>query len=115
VWVGGAFTSVVFIAAAYGAGLFFQNAGEPTALGFTSSLVAVIFLAYFLAAVFLFGAEVTKVYSDRLYERETSPAPGRLQSGDPQVLVAEPPTGVPRAALVAFLAGLVVGWRRRGR
>jgi hypothetical protein len=77
--------------------------------------VAVIFLAYFLAAVFLFGAEVTKVYSDRLYERETSPAPGRLQSGDPQVLVAEPPTGVPRAALVAFLAGLVVGWRRRGR
>lgn len=115
VWVGGAFTSVVFIAAAYGAGLFFQNAGEPTALGFTSSLVAVIFLAYFLAAVFLFGAEVTKVYSERLHEREAVPAPGRPHREDPQVLVAEPPAGVPRAALVAFLAGLVVGWRRRGR
>jgi membrane protein len=115
VWVGGAFTSVVFIAAAYGAGQFFRNAGEPTALGFTSSLVAVIFLAYFLAAVFLFGAEVTKVYSDRLYERETAPVPGRLQTHDPQVLVAQPPAGVPRAAFVAFLAGLLVGWRRRGR
>jgi membrane protein len=115
VLIGGLFTSTVFIAAAYGIGVFFQSAGAPTALGFTGSLVAVIFLAYFLASVFHFGAQVTKVYADRLHEQETAPAPGRLQSEDPQVLVAEPPAGVPRAALVAFLAGLFVGWRRRGR
>jgi membrane protein len=113
VWVGGLFTSIVFVAAAYGLGLFFQVASGPTALGFTGSLVAVIFLAYFLSSVFLFGAEVTKVYADRLQARATPPT--RVPSGDPQVLVAEPPTGVPRFAFVAFLAGLAVGWRRSRR
>ena len=115
VWVGGLFTSVVFIAAAYGAGVFFQNAGRPTALGFTGSLVAVIFLTYFLASVFLFGAHVTNVYADRLEEREAASTRGPRYSGDPQVVVAEPPIGVPRVAFVAFLAGLLVGWRRRRR
>jgi membrane protein len=115
VLVGGLFTSIMFIAAAYGIGVFFQSAGEPTALGFTGSLVAVIFLAYFLASVFLFGAQVTKVYADRLAEREVASRPRSLYTDDPQVVVSEPPVSVPRAALAAFLAGLAVGWRRRRR
>jgi membrane protein len=110
VWVGGLFTAVVFLVAAYGVGIYFQIAGPTTALGFAGSFVVILFLAYFLSMVFLFGAEVTKVYSDLLAERE---APRVVQPlyDDPQVLVAEPPSGIPRAAFLAFLAGVIAGWR----
>lgn len=114
VWVGGLFTSAVFIAAAYGIGVYFQFS-EPTALGFTGSLVIVIFLAYFFSMVFLFGAEVTKVYADRLEARAAGPAVVSPFADDPQVVVAEPPSGLPRSAFAAFLIGLVVGWRRTKR
>jgi membrane protein len=114
VWVGGSFTSVISIAAAYGVGWYFQVASEPTALGFTGSLVIVIFLAYFFSAVFLFGAEVTKVYSDRL-EAAAAPQPKQPMYDDPQVLVSEPPAGIPQTAFMAFVIGIVVGWRRRRR
>lgn len=65
-WRGGLFTAVVFMVAAYGIGLYFKIFGSPTALGFAGSLVVVLFTAYMLASVFLFGAEVTKVYADHL-------------------------------------------------
>jgi membrane protein len=111
VWVGGLFTSVLFVAASYGVGLYFQNFTGPTALGFAGSFVVIIFLAYFLSSVFLFGAEVTKVYERMLDGRET----GAIAAGgsdDPQVVVAEPRDSVPRAAIIAFFAGLLVGWKR---
>jgi membrane protein len=111
VWVGGLFTSIVFVAASYGVGIYFQNFNTPSALGFAGSFVVIIFLAYFLSAVFLFGAEVTKVYAGRLSARRSGPV--AVVSSDPQVLVSEPPRGLPQAAFIAFLVGLVVGWRKR--
>ncbi len=113
IWIGGLFTTVVFIAAAYGVGIYLQISG-PTALGFTTSLVLVIFLAYFFASVFLFGAEVTKVYASVLRSRAAAPTGGPVYD-DPLVVVAQPPAGLPRTALLAFVAGLAVGWRRRRR
>lgn len=113
IWIGGLFTTVVFIAAAYGVGIYLQISG-PTALGFTTSLVLVIFLAYFFASVFLFGAEVTKVYASVLRSRAAAPTGVPLYD-DPLVVVAQPPTGLPRTAFLAFIAGLAVGWRRRRR
>lgn len=113
VWIGGLFTTVVFIAAAYGVGIYLQISG-PTALGFTTSLVLVIFLAYFFASVFLFGAEVTKVYASVLRSRAAAPT-GVPVYDDPLVVVAQPPAGLPRTAFLAFIAGLAVGWRRRRR
>jgi membrane protein len=118
VWAGGLFTAVVFLGAAYGVGVYFSIAGATTALGFAGSFVVILFLAYFLAMVFLFGAEVTKAYAGRLAERaaaterEASPKP--LYT-DPQVVVAEPPSGIPRAAFLAFLAGIIAGWRSSRR
>jgi membrane protein len=114
VWVGGAFTAVVFLAASYGIGLWFQLFDPTTALGFAGSFVVVLFLAYFLAMVFLFGAEVTKVYSDRLTMVESEPS-GAVVTSDPLVLVAAPREGLPRTVLLAFLAGLIAGWRRTRR
>ncbi len=113
IWVGGLFTSAVFVVAAFGVGLYFELFSGPSALGFTGSLVVVIFLAYFFSSVFLFGAEVAKVYAARLGEPAT-PKPEGLPE-DPLVLVAAPATGLSRTAFMAFLAGLAVAWRRRGR
>ena len=113
-WVGGAFTAVVFLIAAYGVGIYFEIAGPTTALGFAGSFVVILFLAYFLSMVFLYGAEVTKAYSDRLAAREAPPTSRPLYT-DPQVVVAEPRAGIPQAAFLAFVAGLIAGWRRSRR
>ncbi len=112
VWVGGLFTAVVFTVAAYGIGVWFQIFGVTTALGFAGSLVVVLFLAYMLSSVFLFGAEVTRVYTDRL---AAAPAKATARSVDPLVVVSEPPRALPGAALFAFFTGLLIGWRRRRR
>ena len=113
-WVGGAFTAVVFLVAAYGVGIYFEIAGATTALGIAGSFVVILFLAYFLSMVFLYGAEVTKAYSDRLAAREAPSARKPLYT-DPQVVVAEPRAGLPQAAFLAFVAGLIAGWRRSRR
>ena len=111
VWWGSLFTSVVFVLAAYGIGAYFATFETPTAIGFASSFVVILFLAYVLSSVFLFGVEVTKAYSDHL-DREEG---GEPMGVAPQVLVSEPPTLVPKASVLAFLAGLFVGWRRSRR
>ncbi|MDP9495765.1 MAG: YihY/virulence factor BrkB family protein [Actinomycetota bacterium] len=113
-WAGGLFTSVVFIAAAYGVRLYFTTLGTPTALGFAGSFVIILLLANILSAVFLFGAEVTKVYADRL-STELAEVPKLSMPVDPLVVVAEPSRSLPGAALFAFLSGLLIGWRRRRR
>ncbi len=112
VWVGALFTAVVFTVAAFGIGFWFQIFGVKTALGFAGSLVVILFLAYMLSSVFLFGVEVTRVYSDRLASVGAKPAPKPL---DPLVVVSEPPRAIPGAALAAFLTGLLIGSRRRRR
>jgi hypothetical protein len=99
--------------ATYGIGLWFQVAGPTTALGFAGSFVVILFLAYMLSSVFLFGAEVTKVYADRLSTSRTRPA--APAPADPLVVVGEPSPALPGAAIFAFLSGLLIGWRRRRR
>lgn len=110
VWWGAFFTSVVFLAAAYGTGLYFEQAGA-TAAGVAGSIFIILLLAFILSSVFLFGAEVTKVYERYLGNGEVTPTSGTADS--PDVVVAEPERSAPLAAVFAFLAGLFVGWRRR--
>ncbi len=114
IWTGGLFTSVVFVGSSYLIGLYFERVGAKTAVGFATSFVVVIFLAYLLSTVFLFGAEVTKVHAERI-ESQDEPDRGRHLNDDPQVLVSEPPRTLPQTALAAFVVGLVVGWRRKNR
>ena len=119
-WGGGLFTAVVFTIAAWGIGLYFEIVGPTTALGFAGSLVVVLFLAYMLSAVFLFGAEVTNIATERMelaeQEAKRARSAARLQIPvDPLVVVAEPPRALPAAALFAFIGGVLVGWRRKSR
>jgi hypothetical protein len=73
--------------------------------------------AYVLASVFLFGAVVTKVYNDFLEVGDVKAPTMREMEATPtpDVVVAEPPDIVPVAAVMAFLGGLFVGWKRSRR
>ncbi len=116
-WLGGIFTAVVFLVAAYGTGLYFAWEDGASALSVAGSFFVLLLLAYVLASVFLFGAEVTKVYNDfldagdikspSLRDKETAHAP--------DMVVADPPEALPVTAILAFLGGLFVGWRRSRR
>lgn len=111
-WVGAGFSAAGFTIAGLGTGIYFRQFGEPTALGISGSIVVLIFLAYLLSSVFLFGAEVSRSYWVSVYDRDQnhllfSPEP-EAESGAGQSAVA-----VSLTALVTFLIGLVVG--RKGR
>lgn len=113
IWWGSFFTSIAFLVATYGASIYFRLS-SPTAAGFAGAVFVILLLVYILSAVFLFGAEVTKTYD--LYLQGGRVAPGRTQPGhvaEPEAVVDEPAPAVPVSAMVGFLAGLFVGWRRK--
>ena len=112
VWVGAFLTATLFSIAGYLTGFYFAEfSKQPTALGFSGSIVILLFLAYLLSSVFLFGAAVTQSYRSIVYERDD----GHIFFGDggkePAGESKAPP--LPVTALLTFLIGLVVGWRRR--
>lgn len=114
VWWGSFFTSAAFLAAAYGAGFYFRVSGRSAA-GVAGSIFVILLLAFILSAVYLYGAEVTKIYNDYLDKgviqrpnEEARPAPDLR----PDIVVREPSEPLALAALFAFLGGLFLGWRR---
>jgi membrane protein len=79
VWWGGLFTSILFLAGAYGIGLYFAwNPGDG-AYAAAGSFFVVLLTAFLLANVFLFGAEVTRVYHERLEALERLPLGDSVQ------------------------------------
>lgn len=113
VWVGAFFTASTFTLAGYLTGFYFRILGEPTAFGFASSIVVLLFLAYLLSSVFLFGAQVTQSYKQLVFEADremfvySEPVSNEGQSDSKSSLSL--------AAIAAFFVGLVVGWRKRNR
>lgn len=109
IWWGSAFTAVVFLLATYGTGLYF-SLSDTSAATIAGSIFVILLLTYILSAVFLFGAEVTKVYDTyldgvSLQFLESEPLP--------EGIVARPEPALPLAAVLGFLGGLLVGWRRK--
>ncbi len=76
VWVGAAFTAVLFIAGKFVIGTYIGRTGVSTAFGAAASLVVVLLWVYYSAQIFLFGAEFTWVYSHRFGSRRGQPIPG---------------------------------------
>jgi membrane protein len=113
IWWGSFFTAVAFLAAAYGTGLYFNYAGTSAA-GLAGSVFVILLLAYVLSAVFLFGAEITKVHNDYLETGEVVRSNLRERDDSPDMVVGQPEPPVPLAAVLGFLGGLFVGWRRKG-
>ncbi len=115
-WAGSIFTSVVFLVAAYGIGLYFSWDADTSVSQVAASFFVILLLAFALAGVFLFGAVVTKVYNDYLADGDVmAPSLRRAEDGRPEVLVAEVPERAPALPVAAFLGGLLLGWRRSRR
>lgn len=114
IWWGSFFTSAAFLAAAYAASFYFRISGR-SATGVAGSIFVILLLGFILAAVYLYGAEVTKIYNDYLETGRIERPGGAEQVGaeaQPDIVVSEPTEPLPIAALIAFIGGLFVGWRR---
>jgi len=114
VWWGGFVTAVMFLIAAYGIGFYFSVSGATNAVSVAGSFFVILLLAYLLSSVFLFGAEVTKVYDVYLVRGELDGSRFEEPSPPTEVVVGEPPDvgAIPKVAVFAFLSGLFVAWRR---
>jgi membrane protein len=117
VWLGATLTAIAFLLAAYGTGLYFAWEDGASALSLAGAFFVLLLMAYVLATVFLFGAVVTNVYNDFLQAGDVkSPTIREIEATHtPDVVVADPPEAVPVTAIMAFLGGLFVGWRRNRR
>jgi membrane protein len=117
VWLGATLTAIAFLVAAYGTGLYFAWDDGASALSLAGAFFVLLLMAYILASVFLFGAVVTNVYNDFLEVGDVkSPTIRQMEAAhSPDVVFAEPPEAVPITAVMAFLGGLFVGWRRNRR
>lgn len=113
VWIGALFTAVIFTGTGLLTGLYVQLQGAPSPAGFASSLVVVLFLAYLLSSVFLFGAQVTQAYTLLVYQADRA----RFVFSDQNAGVDDEQTSssLSVATLAAFFLGLLVGWRKRNR
>lgn len=118
---GGASTAVVGLLAAFGVGQYLGSFGSGSStFGVLGGIAILLFFFNLLWVVYLFGAEVTKVYADYLefgdvvapHDREES----RFYESVSEAIRGEqrrPPPRVVDAGVFAFLAGLVIGWRKR--
>lgn len=70
VWVGAAFTSMLFLAGKFLIGVYIGHSRVSSLYGATASLVIVLLWVYYSAQIFLFGAEFTWVYSHRFGSRK---------------------------------------------
>lgn len=109
VWWGSFFTAVAFLLTAYGVSVYFRLS-EGDVADLVGALFVILLAAYIFSAVFLFGAQVTKAYE--IYLRTGRP-PGTPEDPSAESFVEEPEPAMPVAAVFGFLAGLLVGWRRR--
>lgn len=109
VWWGSFFTALAFLLTAYGVSVYFRLS-EGGVADLVGALFVILLAAYIFSAVFLFGAQVTKAYE--IYLRTGRP-PGTPEDTSAESFVEEPGPAMPVAAVFGFLAGLLVGWRRR--
>lgn len=64
VWLGSAFTAVLFTIGKFAIGFYLGRAGVGSAYGAAGSLVVMLVWVYYSSQIFFFGAEFTRVYSD---------------------------------------------------
>lgn len=65
VWLGAAFTALLFVIGKVALGIYLGSAGVGSAFGAAGSLVLLLVWIYYSAQIFLFGAEFTQVYSNK--------------------------------------------------
>jgi membrane protein len=63
VWIGAAFTSLLFAVGKFGLGLYLGKKSGDDAFGAASALVLLLLWVYYSAQILFFGAEVTQAYA----------------------------------------------------
>lgn len=63
VWVGAAFTSVLFVLGKFAIGLYLGKSSATSVFGAAGSLVVILIWIYYSAQILFFGAEFTQVYA----------------------------------------------------
>ena len=63
VWVGGAFTSLLFTVGKFALGLYLGKSSAASAFGAAGSLVALLLWVYYSAQIMFFGAEITQAWA----------------------------------------------------
>lgn len=63
VWIGAAFTAVLFSVGKYVIGLYLGNSGVASSFGVAGSLIALLLWVYYSAQIFFLGAEFTRHYA----------------------------------------------------
>ncbi len=111
---GAVFTAVAFIAGGVAVGLYLGRFAGAGTFGAVGTVAILLFFAYLMAQIFLFGAEVTKVYADYLEHGDIRQPSERETAAD---AAPRRPVGLqaPTAVVWAFLVGVAVGWWRRRR
>jgi membrane protein len=101
VWVGAAFTSLLFNLGKLLIGLYLGKSGFTSGFGAAGSLVALLLWLYYSSQIFLLGAEFTWVYAYTCGSRQ-----GSLRPRGDAPPAAEPATALERsrAAIVAAVA-----------
>lgn len=72
VWLGAAFTALLFVIGKIALGVYLGRASVGSAFGAAGSLVVLLVWIYYSAQIFLFGAEFTQVFSNK-YGPKTVP------------------------------------------
>jgi membrane protein len=63
VWLGAAFTAILFLVGTYLISFYLGRAGPGSVYGAAGSLVVLLLWIYYLAQIFFFGAQLTYVYT----------------------------------------------------
>jgi len=97
VWFGAVVTAVLFAVGKVLIGVYIGQAGVASAYGAAGSLAVLLIWLYYAAQIFLFGAELTKAYANRVGSRikpkpyaEPVTAEARAQEGLPPRPAASP-------------------------
>lgn len=73
VWVGAVLTSALFVVAKFALGFYFSHSNPGSTYGAAGSVVLIMLWVTYSGLILLFGAEFTRVYSNR-YGRRIQPA-----------------------------------------
>jgi len=114
VWLGAAFTSLLFVLGKFALGLYLGKGAVGSAYGAAGSLVIILVWVYWSAQILFFGAEFTQVYARTHGSMANEPAKPKPKQPLPP-LPAAPPQAVAKSSGGAIklatggLAGLIVG------
>ena len=107
VWLGAAFTAVLFVLGKFALGLYLGKSAVGSSYGAAGSLVVLLLWVYYSAQILFFGAEFTQVYA-RTHAKQEAPAPAR-PAPTPVVVIPPAPAGGAMKLAAGGAIGLLFG------